>query len=541
MHAIHPRQSARARLCPERRTHPADIWPQPLVGAGTVALALPLLAAAWTGTPGVTGASRASVLLALGLVAATVAAYQFPLHLHRHAKVYMASVPYYLLAVCAPPALAATAAAVGALAGELSVRARRGNRASAVASEVGRRALVVLLGALVAHLPGSLTAHTLALVGTAVTLGAGDIATAPLVLAPMNGARPLRTVVAVAREAYLMEGAQYLLALLGALAAERQGWAVLLLAAPTTLVYLAFRNVARAHEARQAAEAAQAQAEAARQVAEAATRTRDDFLTGAAHELRTPLTNILGRGDLMRARLDTLEGPTGDWLRGQARSLRASAERLAATVEEMTDVAQAHLGQPASLHRDRVDVGALAHAVTGAMAGRAAPVLTQAAPGVVVEGDRAALTRVLQTIIGQACRDSPAPTPIRVEVGVRGPWAVLTVCDRGAGIPAADLPHLFTPFHGVAGALGATGAGLGLAGAKVIVEQHGGAIRVESAVGVGTTVTILLPCACGTGRDQGDAAMLAGVEKRGASAQGELASPSYPSGKASAKDAARAP
>ncbi len=540
MRALHPRQSARARVRSGRRTRLTDIWPQPLVGVGTVAFALPLLAAAWAGTPGVAGASRATVPLALGLIAATVAAYQFPLHLHRHAKVYMASVPYYLLAVFAPPALAATAAAVAALASEVSVRARRGNPASAVASEVGRRALVVLLGALVAHLPGPPTAHTLALVGAAVTLGAGDIATAPLVLAPMSGARPLRTVVAIAREASLMEGAQYLLALLGALAAERQGWAVLLLAAPTALVYLAFRNVARAHEARQAAEAAQAQAEAARHVAEAATRTRDDFLTGAAHELRTPLTNILGRSDLMRARLDTLEGPTGDWLRGQARSLRASAERLATTVEEMTAVAQAHLGQPAPLHRDRVDVGALAHAVAGTMAGRPAPVLTQATPGVIVEGDRAALTRVLQTIIAQACRDSASATPIRVEVATRGSWVVLAVCDRGAGIPAADLPHLFTPFHGVAEALGLTGTGLGLAGAKAIVEQHGGTIRVESDVGVGTSVTIRLPCACSTGQDQGDAATLAGVEKRGASAQGELAAPSYPGGKASAKDGAHA-
>src|SRR5205823_4990513 len=71
----------------------------------------------------------------------------------RRAKIYMSSVPFYLLAVLAPPPLAATAAGVGALLGELSVRAQRGNLPGDIASEVGRRVLVVLLGALVANLP----------------------------------------------------------------------------------------------------------------------------------------------------------------------------------------------------------------------------------------------------------------------------------------------------------------------------------------------------------------------------------------------------
>jgi hypothetical protein len=132
------------------------LWPQPLVGAGTVALALVALAVAWIRAPGDIGgpATVPVMLLALFLIGALVVANRFPIHIRRKTKVYMTSVPYYQLAVLVPSALAATAAGVGALLGELSVRARRGNSAGDIASEVGRRVSVVLLGALVAHLPG---------------------------------------------------------------------------------------------------------------------------------------------------------------------------------------------------------------------------------------------------------------------------------------------------------------------------------------------------------------------------------------------------
>src|SRR5919198_809995 len=148
----------------------------------------------------------------------------------------MSSVPFYLLAVLVPPPLAATAAGMGALLGELSMRARRGNRAGDIASEVGRRVLVVLLGALVAHLPGEGALRTVSLVGAAVARGAGDIVSTPLGRAPMPGEPPLKIIVAVARQASLMEGAQYLLALLGVLAASKQVWALAFLTLPTGLV-----------------------------------------------------------------------------------------------------------------------------------------------------------------------------------------------------------------------------------------------------------------------------------------------------------------
>jgi len=93
---------------------------------------------------------------------------------------------------------------------------------------------------------------------------------------------------------------------------------------------------------------------------------------------------------------------------------------------------------------------------------------------------------------------SPRGGEIAVEVAAAGGAAVLVVRDSGVGIPAADLPHVFERFRragNVADRI--AGTGLGLAGAKEIVEQHGGSIAVESVEGRGSAFTVRLPLAPG--------------------------------------------
>jgi K+-sensing histidine kinase KdpD len=67
------------------------------------------------------------------------------------------------------------------------------------------------------------------------------------------------------------------------------------------------------------------------------------------------------------------------------------------------------------------------------------------------------------------------------------------VRDHGVGIAEDELPHIFRPFYRAATARDVPGAGIGLTSAKTIVEQHGGQIRVASALGVGTTAVVVLP------------------------------------------------
>jgi signal transduction histidine kinase len=460
------------------------LWPHPLVGAGTGALALVALAVAWIRAPGGIGGPETVpvALLTLCLVVATVVASRFPIHIRRKTKVYMSSVPFYLLAVLVPSALAATAAGVGVLLGELSMRAQRGNSAGDIASEVGRRVLVVLLGALVAHLPGEGALRTVLLVGAAVVLGAGDIVTCPLVLAPMTGEPPLKIIVAVAQQASLMEGAQYLLGLLGVLAAAKQVWALALLALPTGLVYLSFRAIV--------------QAEDAQQRAEQAASVRDEFLRAASHDLRTPLTVMLGHVELIRTELDKGRPVSAEWLDKHLTPMTSAGSRMVDHLQEITDTARLQMGEQLDLRMETVDVGALVRDVVGSMdAGRprgAAPVV-DARDDVVIQGDRLHLERVMQNIIGNAIKYSPAGTPVHVAVGRHDQWAVISVSDRGVGIPHDELPHIFTPFYRASTARGIPGTGIGLSGSRMIVEQHGGHITVVSTVGQGTTVVVHLP------------------------------------------------
>jgi signal transduction histidine kinase len=92
--------------------------------------------------------------------------------------------------------------------------------------------------------------------------------------------------------------------------------------------------------------------------------------------------------------------------------------------------------------------------------------------------------------------DTIGPAGATDTTGAPAAWAVLAVHDEGVGIPAADLRRVFERYHrsrNVAGAV--PGMGIGLAGARRIVEQHGGTIAVESVEGKGSTFTVRLPLA----------------------------------------------
>ena len=119
--------------------------------------------------------------------------------------------------------------------------------------------------------------------------------------------------------------------------------------------------------------------------------------------------------------------------------------------------------------------------------------LAPAPVGAVVMGDRVRLERVMHNVVGNTLKYCAGRTPVRVEVSQDDAWVTVTRRDHGVGIPADDVPHVFTLFYRASTARGVPGRGIGLAGARTIVEQHGGRITLQSTVGEGTTVTITLP------------------------------------------------
>lgn len=241
------------------------------------------------------------------------------------------------------------------------------------------------------------------------------------------------------------------------------------------------------------------EAEQARAVAEATVRGRNDALSAAAHDLRTPLTSILGQADLMRAHLSHASLPPADWLRARVESVRSGALRMAVMVEELLDVARLQMGHALELQMETVDVGAVVREVAQAWQERAerdsVRLFVDAPAGLVVPADRIRLQRVVENIVGNAIKYSPLSTPVQVTVRRQDDTVAITVQDQGVGIPAEELPLLFTPFYRASTSQGTPGIGLGLAGAKTIVNQHGGQITIESSVGVGTMVAVTLPMA----------------------------------------------
>jgi signal transduction histidine kinase len=233
-----------------------------------------------------------------------------------------------------------------------------------------------------------------------------------------------------------------------------------------------------------------------REKAETAVQMRDDILNLATHDLRSPVTSVLSRAQLVQHRLHRGLLFDAGWLDAHMQAISMAITRLNATIDEMSDVARLQVGQALDLQLEDLDVGALVRAVAAEYsveAGTSRVDVHAPTQAVLVCGDRARLERVLHNLIGNAVKYSPQGAPIDVGVQPQEQRAVITVRDQGVGIPADELPRIFTRFFRASTSRGVKGTGIGLAGSRAIIEQHHGHIMVESEEGQGTTVTVCLP------------------------------------------------
>lgn len=254
-------------------------------------------------------------------------------------------------------------------------------------------------------------------------------------------------------------------------------------ASELTLLTLAARIVAQSFSG-----------DAARDAARRLEQEHEDFLSAILHDLKTPLTSVRGYTQMAQRQADRLAPLNADLPRyiGQ---IDQGTTRLLGLIDELTDATRARLGQELALHRLPTDVVALARGVVAQHAGLTAHRVTIAAspPALDAAVDAARLERVLDNLLTNALKYSPAGGDIEVRVTREGDAAVIAVRDHGLGIPVADLPHIFAPFQRGSNVGRIEGTGMGLAGARHIVEAHGGALTVESAEGVGSTFTVRLP------------------------------------------------
>jgi signal transduction histidine kinase len=227
---------------------------------------------------------------------------------------------------------------------------------------------------------------------------------------------------------------------------------------------------------------------------DAAFAAQRQFVADASHELRNPLAIIRTNVDVALA--DPRADPED--LRHTIAVVKRASDRMARLVDDLLALARR---QEPILEHEPVDLGAaVAEASDDFVVPAAARniVLDRAiAPGVVVTGDRDALKRAVANLLENAVRLAPEGSRIRLATGSEGDQAWIAVADEGPGIAPEDQPHVFDRFWRADKARSRAdgGTGLGLAIVRQIAESHGGQVRLQSKVGVGSSIVIWLPVA----------------------------------------------
>ncbi|MEU6557412.1 ATP-binding protein [Streptomyces sp. NPDC046915] len=208
-----------------------------------------------------------------------------------------------------------------------------------------------------------------------------------------------------------------------------------------------------------------------------------------SHELRTPLSTISGWLDLHRQ-----GGLTGPRLETALGHIENEVGRMRLLVEDLSLLARLDAGRP--IEQDPLDLTALAASVVEdaqVIYPDRSITLTAGGPAQVT-GDTARLQQVLRNLVGNAVQHTPAQTAVQVAVTTTFGRVQVEVADDGPGIAPQDLPRVFERFWRAEASRSRAygGSGLGLAIVEAIIHAHHGQVSVESAVGVGTTVTVRL-------------------------------------------------
>jgi two-component system sensor histidine kinase BaeS len=236
----------------------------------------------------------------------------------------------------------------------------------------------------------------------------------------------------------------------------------------------------------------------AEQLEESRRRERE-FLVSVSHDLRTPLTTISGYAEAID------EGVVrGDELSRVAGVLHRESGRLQRLVEDLMLLSRIE-AREFSLRLEEVDLAGHLGGVVEAFRGRAAAADIKlvaelpAVPPAHVDPDRVA--QVVGNLLENALRYTPEGGAVRLSLSSDDGWARISVTDSGPGIDEADLPRIFERLYVAQRyrAVRPEGSGLGLSIVRELAAAMGGRTEVESTVGAGTTVTVVLPTVPGAG------------------------------------------
>jgi two-component system OmpR family sensor kinase len=213
------------------------------------------------------------------------------------------------------------------------------------------------------------------------------------------------------------------------------------------------------------------------------------FVADASHELRTPVSVILGITEL--------------WRRGELRSgnqrdeaihrIGVSGTQMGRLVEDLLLLARLDEGR--ALENESVDLGRVVREVVADVSttNPARTVVLDIPRSVVVEGDEVSLRQVAVNLVSNAIRHTPDSTGVKIRVVEQGDMALLEVEDSGPGMTHEDAKRAFDRFWQADSSRSRSGAGLGLAIVRGIVEAHLGEVSLVSDTVTGTRVIVTIP------------------------------------------------
>jgi len=235
--------------------------------------------------------------------------------------------------------------------------------------------------------------------------------------------------------------------------------------------------------------------------AQEAIHLRDTVLSSVSHDLRNPLLAIRLIAETLADQASQIDSAPGQTIREGLERINANTTRMTAQISELLDVALLQMGREVELDRQPSNLIALVQEVISDYQMRTTRHqirLESEHHHLLGDWDAPRIERVLGNLVSNAIKYTPAggEVVIRVwrEVGDDEVWAVFEVQDHGLGIPAVDLPRIFSWYHRGQNASGhVAGAGVGLASSQRIVARHGGTITVDSEEDHGSTFTVRLP------------------------------------------------
>ncbi len=237
-------------------------------------------------------------------------------------------------------------------------------------------------------------------------------------------------------------------------------------------------------------------------------RLKSRFLSMASHELKTPLTSISGLSQVLlrrtRRRLEQGQPSADEWEQEQhahverLELLNSQTARLGRLIDELLDVSRIESGK-LEFHWAPVDLAALVREVAERLQmtaiNHSLEISFEGDVETPLNADRDHLEQVLDNLVANAIKFSPAGGAINVSLRDAGDSLILSVADPGVGIPEGQLDAIFGLFYQAEDPVSRRtgGMGLGLWISREIVTRHGGRIWAESRPGEGSTFNVSLP------------------------------------------------